>query len=121
MYEGGLNFSTGADIDALRDTVRRFAKDKVAPIAAEIDRSNQFPMHLWTEMGALGFLGVTADEEFGGAKLGYLAHCVVMEELSRASASVGLSYGAHSNLCVNQINQHGTKEQKHRFLPNKNR
>ncbi len=117
MYEGGLNFSTSADIDALRDTVRRFAKDKVAPIAAEIDRSNQFPMHLWTEMGALGFLGVTADEEFGGAKLGYLAHCVVMEELSRASASVGLSYGAHSNLCVNQINQHGTKEQKHRFLP----
>ena len=117
MYEGGLNLEFGADIVTLRETVRRFARDHVAPLAADIDRSNQFPEHLWQEMGALGLLGITADEEFGGAKLGYLAHCVVMEELSRASASVGLSYGAHSNLCVNQINRHGTEEQKQRFLP----
>lgn len=117
MYEGGLNLEFGADIVTLRETVRRFARDHVAPLAADIDRSNQFPEHLWQEMGALGLLGITADEEFGGAKLGYLAHCIVMEELSRASASVGLSYGAHSNLCVNQINRHGTEEQKQRFLP----
>jgi isovaleryl-CoA dehydrogenase len=117
MFEGGLNLALGADGDALRQTVRRFARDRVATLAAEIDRSNQFPAHLWKEMGALGLLGITADEEFGGAKLGYLAHCIVMEELSRASASVGLSYGAHSNLCVNQINRHGTEEQKRRFLP----
>jgi isovaleryl-CoA dehydrogenase len=117
MFEGGLNLAFGADGDALRETVRRFARDHVAPLAADIDRSNQFPSHLWKEMGSLGLLGVTADEKFGGAKLGYLAHCIVMEELSRASASVGLSYGAHSNLCVNQINRHGTEEQKQRFLP----
>lgn len=117
MYEGGLNLEFGADSVTLRETVRRFARDHVAPLAADIDRSNQFPEHLWQEMGALGLLGITADEEFGGAKLGYLAHCIVMEELSRASASVGLSYGAHSNLCVNQINRHGTEEQKQRFLP----
>lgn len=117
MYEGGLNLEFGADSVTLRETVRRFARDHVAPLAADIDRSNQFPEHLWQEMGALGLLGITADEEFGGSKLGYLAHCIVMEELSRASASVGLSYGAHSNLCVNQINRHGTEEQKQRFLP----
>jgi isovaleryl-CoA dehydrogenase len=117
MFEGGLNLALGADGNALRETVRRFARDHVAPLAADIDRSNQFPAHLWKEMGNLGLLGITADEEFGGAKLGYLAHCVVMEELSRASASIGLSYGAHSNLCVNQINRHGTAEQKQRFLP----
>jgi isovaleryl-CoA dehydrogenase len=117
MFEGGLNFALGTDGEALRETVRRFARERVAPIAADVDHHNQFPAHLWKEMGALGLLGITADEEFGGAKLSYLAHCLVMEELSRASASVGLSYGAHSNLCVNQINRHGTAEQKRRFLP----
>jgi isovaleryl-CoA dehydrogenase len=117
MYEGGLNLTLGADGKALRQTVRRFGRERVAPLAAEIDRSNQFPAHLWKEMGALGLLGITADEEFGGAGMDYLCHCVAMEELSRYSASVGLSYGAHSNLCVNQINRHGTAEQKWRFLP----
>jgi isovaleryl-CoA dehydrogenase len=117
MYEGGLNLTLGADGKALRQIVRRFGRERVAPLAAEIDRSNQFPAHLWKEMGALGLLGITADEEFGGAGMDYLCHCVAMEELSRYSASVGLSYGAHSNLCVNQINRHGTAEQKWRFLP----
>ncbi|MGH6854533.1 MAG: isovaleryl-CoA dehydrogenase [Aestuariivirga sp.] len=117
MYEAGLNFALGSDIEALRETVRRFARDRVAPIAAEIDRSNRFPMHLWPEMGALGILGITASEDYGGIAMGYLAHCVVTEELSRASASVALSYAAHSNLCVNQINRHGTAKQKQRFLP----
>jgi len=117
MYESGLIYATNSDTELLRESVRRFARERVAPLAAEIDRSNQFPMHLWKEMGTLGILGVTADEAYGGAGLGYLAHCVVVEELSRASASVGLSYAAHSNLCVNQINRHGTAEQKQRFLP----
>ena len=117
MYEGGLNLALGADGEALRQTVRRFGRERVAPLAAEIDRSNQFPAHLWKEMGALGLLGITADEKFGGAGMDYLSHCIAMEELSRCSASVGLSYGAHSNLCVNQINRHGTAEQKRRFLP----
>ena len=117
MYESGLIYATNSDTEMLRETVRRFARERVAPPAAEIDRSNQFPMHLWKEMGALGLLGITASEDYGGAGLGYLAHCVAMEELSRASASVGLSYAAHSNLCVNQINRHGTAEQKQRFLP----
>ena len=117
MYESGLIYATNSDTEMLRESVRRFARERVAPLAAEIDRSNQFPMHLWKEMGTLGILGVTADEAYGGAGLGYLAHCVVVEELSRASASVGLSYAAHSNLCVNQINRHGTVEQKQRFLP----
>ena len=117
MYESGLIYATNSDTEMLRETVRRFARERVAPLAAEIDRSNQFPMHLWKEMGALGLLGITASEDYGGAGLGYLAHCVAMEELSRASASVGLSYAAHSNLCVNQINRHGTAEQKQRFLP----
>ena len=117
MYESGLIYATNSDTELLRESVRRFARERVAPLAAEIDRSNQFPMHLWEEMGTLGILGVTADEAYGGAGLGYLAHCVVVEELSRASASVGLSYAAHSNLCVNQINRHGTVEQKQRFLP----
>jgi isovaleryl-CoA dehydrogenase len=117
MYEAGLNFALGGDIETMRQTVRRFAQERVAPLAAGIDRSNQFPMHLWQEMGALGLLGITAAEEYGGAGMGYLAHCVVVEELSRASASVGLSYGAHSNLCVNQIYRNGTAEQKQRFLP----
>ena len=101
----------------LRDTVRSFAADRVAPIAAEIDRTDEFPRHLWPEMGALGLHGITVAEEYGGANMGYVAHCVAMEEVSRASASVGLSYGAHSNLCVNQISRNGTADQKRRYLP----
>lgn len=117
MYTNTLNFGLDADIEALRDTVRRFAQDRIAPIAAEIDRSNEFPAHLWGELGALGLLGITADPEFGGSGMGYLAHVVAMEEISRASASVGLSYGAHSNLCVNQINRWATPAQKEKYLP----
>ncbi|PSJ61302.1 isovaleryl-CoA dehydrogenase [Pseudaminobacter soli (ex Li et al. 2025)] len=117
MYTHTLDFGQGEDIDALRDMVRRFAQEKIAPLAAEIDRSNQFPAHLWAELGALGLLGMTADPDFGGSGLGYLAHVVAMEEISRASASVGLSYGAHSNLCVNQINRWGTPAQKEKYLP----
>jgi isovaleryl-CoA dehydrogenase len=116
MYDKGLNFALGEDIDALRASVRRFAEERIAPIAADIDRTNEFPSHLWNEMGALGVLGITASEEYGGAGLGYLAHCVVMEEISRASASVGLSYGAHSNLCVNQIQRNASEEQKRRYF-----
>ena len=101
----------------LRDTVRRFAQDRIAPIAAEIDSSNEFPEHLWKELGEIGVLGVTADPDFGGTGMGYLAQVVAIEEISRASASVGLSYGAHSNLCVNQINRWGTPEQKAKYLP----
>jgi isovaleryl-CoA dehydrogenase len=112
-----LNFDLGEPADMLRDSVRSFADDKIAPRAAEIDRTNQFPRDLWPEMGALGLLGLTVEEEFGGAGMGYLEHCVAMEEISRASASVGLSYGAHSNLCVNQIRLNGTPEQKRRYLP----
>ena len=117
MFESTLNFELGNDIQALRESVRRFASIEVAHLAAEIDKNNQFPMKLWKDMGALGILGITASDDYGGAALGYLAHCVAMEELSRASASVGLSYAAHSNLCVNQINRHGSPEQKQRFLP----
>jgi isovaleryl-CoA dehydrogenase len=117
MYDRTLNFGLGEDIDSLRDLVRRFAQDRIAPIAAEIDRENVFPAHLWTELGALGVLGITADPDFGGSGMGYLAHVVAMEEISRASASVGLSYGAHSNLCVNQINRWATPEQKEKYLP----
>ena len=117
MYLNTLDFGQGEEIDSLRDTVRRFAQEKIAPFAADIDRSNEFPAHLWRELGALGLLGVTADPEFGGSGMGYLAHVVAMEEISRASASVGLSYGAHSNLCVNQINRWGTREQKEKYLP----
>jgi isovaleryl-CoA dehydrogenase len=113
----GLNFDLGEQADMLRDTVRSFADDKIAPRAAEIDRTNQFPRDLWPQMGALGLLGLTVEEEFGGAGMGYLEHCVAMEEVSRASASVGLSYGAHSNLCVNQLRLNGTPEQKRRYLP----
>ena len=117
MFEGGLNFALGGEIDALRDQVRRFADRRIAPFADEIDRNNSFPMHLWREMGELGLLGITVDDAYGGAGLSYLAHTVAMEEISRASASVGLSYGAHSNLCVNQIHRNGTTEQKERYLP----
>src|SRR6187402_1150624 len=113
----GFDFGLGEDVDALRDTVSSFASDRIAPRADEIDRSNEFPRDLWPEMGQLGLLGVTAPEEFGGAGLGYLAHCVAMEEISRASAAVGLSYGAHSNLCVNQISRNGSAAQKKRYLP----
>jgi isovaleryl-CoA dehydrogenase len=113
----GLDFGLGEEIDMLRETVRGFSDAKVAPIAAEIDRSDEFPRHLWPEMGALGLHGITVEEDYGGTGMGYLAHCVAMEEVSRASASVGLSYGAHSNLCVNQIRRNGTEEQKRRYLP----
>lgn len=113
----GLNFQLGEDIDALRDAVRDFAQAEIAPRAAEIDKTDQFPMDLWEKMGSLGVLGITVPEEFGGANMGYLAHMVAMEEISRASASVGLSYGAHSNLCVNQIKRNGTQAQKEKYLP----
>ena len=113
----GLDFQLGEDVDALRDAVREFAQDQIAPRAAEIDRSDQFPMDLWRKMGALGVLGITVSEEYGGANMGYLAHMIAMEEISRASASVGLSYGAHSNLCVNQIKRNGSAAQRAKYLP----
>ena len=113
----GLNFQLGEDIDALRDAVRDFCADEIAPRAAEIDKTDQFPMDLWEKMGSLGVLGITVPEEFGGANMGYLAHMVAMEEISRASASVGLSYGAHSNLCVNQIKRNGSPAQRQKYLP----
>ncbi|WP_042696930.1 isovaleryl-CoA dehydrogenase [Azospirillum sp. B506] len=112
-----LNFDLGESADMLRDSVRSFAANEIAPRAAEIDRTNEFPNELWRRMGDLGILGVTVEEEYGGAGMGYLEHVVAMEEVSRASASVGLSYGAHSNLCVNQIRKNGTEEQKRRYLP----
>src|SRR5215216_6821230 len=113
----GFDFSLGENADLLRDTAESFAQDRIAPRAQEIDRSNTFPRDLWPELGKLGLLGVTVEEEYGGAGLGYLEHCVAMEEISRASASVGLSYGAHSNLCVNQIRRNGSDAQKRRYLP----
>ncbi len=112
-----FDFDHGETIDMLRETVRQFAADEIAPRAASIDRDNAFPMDLWRKMGDLGVLGITVDEHFGGTAMGYLAHVISMEEISRASASVGLSYGAHSNLCVNQIRRNGSDEQKHRYLP----
>ncbi|KAF1020507.1 MAG: Acyl-CoA dehydrogenase, short-chain specific [Paracidovorax wautersii] len=113
----GLDFQLGDDINALREAVRDFAQAEIAPRAAEIDRSDQFPMDLWRKMGELGVLGITVSEAYGGADMGYVAHMVAMEEISRASASVGLSYGAHSNLCVNQIKRNGTEAQKQKYLP----
>ncbi|MBK8907995.1 MAG: isovaleryl-CoA dehydrogenase [Rhodospirillales bacterium] len=113
----GLNFALGDAADMLRDSVRSFASDEIAPRAADIDHANVFPADLWQKMGDLGVLGITVEEEYGGAAMGYLEHVVAMEEISRASASVGLSYGAHSNLCVNQIRRNGTDDQKQRYLP----
>ncbi|EPO5779150.1 isovaleryl-CoA dehydrogenase [Vibrio harveyi] len=112
-----LNFGLGETIDMLRDHVNAFATEHIAPIAADIDRDNQFPNHLWSKFGEMGLLGVTVDEEFGGAGMGYLAHVVAMEEISRASASIALSYGAHSNLCVNQIFRNGSPAQREKYLP----
>ncbi|MDS9467791.1 isovaleryl-CoA dehydrogenase [Paracoccus sp. MBLB3053] len=117
MFTAGMEFDLGEDVNALRDMVHRWAQERVKPIAAEVDRSNAFPNELWREMGELGLLGVTVPEEWGGAGMGYLAHVIVTEEIARASASVSLSYGAHSNLCVNQIKLNGTDEQRAKYLP----
>lgn len=113
----GLNFQLGEDIDALRDVVQQFAAKEIAPRASEIDSSDEFPMDLWQKMGELGLHGITVPEEYGGSDMGYVAHMVAMEEISRASASVALSYGAHSNLCINQIKRNGSEEQKQKYLP----
>src|SRR6187431_2361714 len=112
-----FNFDLGETADAIRETVHAFSQNEIAPRAAEIDRSNQFPRDLWPKIGELGLHGITVEEEYGGSGLGYLENVVAVEELSRASAAVGLSYGAHSNLCVNQIRRNGSDEQKKRFLP----
>src|SRR5271170_6883302 len=112
-----LDFDLGPEIDMLRTTVRGFAENRIAPLAAEIDLTDRFPIELWPQMGALGLHGITVEEEFGGSGMGYLAHCVAMEEVSRGSASVGLSYGAHSNLCVNQIRRNGNDAQRRKYLP----
>jgi len=117
MFNATMNFDLGEDVNALRDTVHRWAQERVKPMAAEIDRTNAFPPQLWREMGDLGLLGITVPEEFGGAGMSYLAHTVAVEEIARASASVSLSYGAHSNLCVNQIKLNGTQAQKQKYLP----
>src|SRR5436305_2726950 len=112
-----LRFEHGETIDMLRETVRDFSVKEISPRAAEIDRSNEFPPDLWRKLGDLGVLGVTVEEEYGGTAMGYLAHVIAMEEISRGSASIGLSYGAHSNLCVNQIRRHGSETQKRKYLP----
>src|SRR5215471_5999816 len=112
-----LRFDHGETIELLRQSVRDFCRKEIAPRAADIDRSNQFPADLWRKLGALGVLGVTVEEEYGGTAMGYLAHIVAVEEISRASASIGLSYGAHSNLCVNQIRRNGSEAQKRKYLP----
>lgn len=117
MFNLSMNFALGEDIDALQDTVHKFAQEQIAPRASSIDADNEFPADLWQKMGDLGLHGITVDEEFGGAGMGYLAHSIAIEEISRASASVGLSYGAHSNLCINQINRWGTQSQKQQYLP----
>ncbi len=117
MFTASMNFALGEDIESLRDMVHRWAQDRVAPMAADIDAKNEFPPELWQEMGELGLLGITVPEEYGGAGMGYLAHTVAVEEIARASASVSLSYGAHSNLCVNQIKLNGSDEQRKKYLP----
>ncbi|MCH2164663.1 MAG: isovaleryl-CoA dehydrogenase [Marinovum sp.] len=117
MFNAVMKFDLGEDINALRDSVHRWAQDRVKPIASDIDRDNAFPAPLWREMGEMGLLGITVEEEYGGADMGYLAHVVAIEEVARASASVSLSYGAHSNLCVNQIRLNGTPEQRAKYLP----
>jgi len=117
MHTPSLNFALGEDLDMLREAVRDFAQGEIAPQAEEIDRSNRFPRELWPQLGDMGLLGITVEEAYGGSGMGYLAHIVAMEEISRASASVGLSYGAHSNLCVNQIRLNGSEEQRRRYLP----
>lgn len=117
MFTAGMQFDLGEDVNALRETVHRWAQERVRPIAAEVDRKNAFPNELWREMGELGLLGITVSEEFGGSGMGYLAHVTATEEIARASASVSLSYGAHSNLCVNQIKLNGTDEQRRKYLP----
>jgi len=117
MFTASMNFALGEDIEALRNMVHRFAQDRIKPMAAEIDRTNQFPPALWRELGDMGLLGITVPEEYGGAGMGYLAHVVAVEEIARASASVSLSYGAHSNLCVNQIKLNGSEAQRAKYLP----
>ena len=117
MFTASMTFDLGDEVNALRDTVHRFAQERIKPLAAEIDRTNDFPAHLWREMGDLGLLGMTVEEDYGGTGMTYLAHTVAVEEIARASASVSLSYGAHSNLCVNQIRLNGTDEQKRKYLP----
>ena len=117
MYEKTLNFGFNQDLNQLKDTVYKFAQNEIAPLAKNVDENNEFPNFLWEKFGELGLLGITADEDYGGTGLNYLSHCIVMEEISRASASVGLSYGAFSNLCVNQINRNGNHEQKNKYLP----
>ena len=117
MYDKTLNFGFNQDLNQLKDTVYKFAQNEIAPLAKDVDENNEFPNFLWEKFGELGLLGITADEDYGGTGLNYLSHCIVMEEISRASASIGLSYGAFSNLCVNQINRNGTYEQKNKYLP----
>ena len=117
MYDKTLNFGFNQDLNQLKDTINKFAQNEIAPLAKRVDENNEFPNFLWEKFGELGLLGITADEDYGGTGLNYLSHCIVMEEISRASASVGLSYGAFSNLCVNQINRNGTHEQKNKYLP----
>ena len=116
MFHATMNFALGTEIDQVRDSVMRYAQSRIAPIAAKIDRDNDLPREVWRELGELGLLGITADPDYGGAGMGYLAHVVVVEELARASASLSLSYGAHSNLCVNQINRNGTTAQKQKIF-----
>ena len=117
MFNETMDFGLGEDVDALRETVRKFAQEEIAPKSAEVDRSNEFPMELWEMMGNLGLHGITISEEFGGVGMGYLAHCVAVEEISRANAAIGMSYGAHSNLCINQIYRWGNEQQKSKYLP----